>query len=1234
MTELFLKIVNMSFSACWLVLAVLAARFLLKKAPKWVAVALWGLVAVRLLCPFSLESALSLIPSAEVVSPQIMADPQPTIHTGIDPINLVVNEALAESFTPNPGDSANPLQIWIPILSVVWILGMAAMGEYTLFTWLQLRKKVSMAIRVTENVYLSEHIPSPFVLGIFRPRIYLPYGMTERDMRHVIAHERTHIRRRDHWWKPLGFALLSIHWFNPLLWLAYVLLCRDIELACDEKVIQELGMDARADYSQALLNCSISHRSIAACPVAFGEIGVKQRVKNVLTYRRPAFWVIAVSLVLCILVAVCFLTDPKDDFPLQIVNQEGYRILFQTDTDIVFSLYKPRLPDSIYSVEGHTFRGKQADIYHMGSSIYLKHIGYADEAGEFIRLTYGMDHQPEGNVILLPYSVITENGVTAYAQSSVFARNSAVTADKEQLDGVCKAASDVTSGDITVTIRRDAWDAAENELHFTVDGFQRLFFTRESVFTEVTPWHITQELMPGDVDFAQATFWNDETTHLLLDEGQIRSLLQIFSQLSPNTFAHGTHPTHSLSLMLNCGQRALLLKTDGTTVWFTFDSETAANMDGEWMTQDPELAGFLTRLYYQTSPDSFYGVSLKIEEVYPGGATVVFTGTGEKPAGRLLGGNDYWLQAEEDGIWQDVAKTPEPSFTTNNYDIDNIRRHKIDWLWLYGVLPSGHYRIGKTVTYQEGTKPLESATVWAEFTLTDPAYDAHAILSNLIPDNARAEAVFASGGGYTCFPQEAQELVGLLNSIKKEELVVSPAMNPTISMTVYANEQVTLHYNGVYVQFAFNGSANSTPWAVKNQKLNTFFEMLPSHSPENSTYEIYNVAPLEDLTDAYTIEEAMIDKVVVMVDRDVSANQEVWTEFVNTAAQGLPATVRILFYNAPREGSPGNKIFYDLEYDSEGYHLISYTNGIRNVFDYPYLRYFAGELGEDVGYVHSFECYVLTDNATDPWEKLNRSYGDHRTIYQNLIYVPKQMNLPWVETIELRLNGQVLRTLSGAQQTLDLHELLYNATYLGYTPKTYFLGPELALISEYSGTYTLQLDLDSDLLLYNGYFYDYGPGTNSNGGINNLPVLLGMLGLKDWPEEVKAAYPNYFSETGSVVAPPANDLFSDRGGKMIGVWYPDWSYLEILPAQADRLLEALKQEAPNPTDHPMPDTPDTVFTVHIGFDGGREFDLAYMGQTDFFLRDFQTNQVYQFSSEALRMAVDSAISETKAALYS
>lgn len=310
MEAFFLKIVNLSITASYLVLALVILRPWLRKLPRWLNAALWAMVALRLALPWSLESGLSLIPSTRPLPQDFVYAAQPQIQSGIAAVDSVVNPILSQSMAPNPVASANPSQILSFIFSWAWVIGMGLMGLYTLVSWGALKLRVRTAVVLRENIRQSERVVSPFVLGFFRPVIYLPFRVEEQDLEHVIAHERAHIRRRDHWWKPIGFALLAVHWFNPLMWLAYILFCRDIEAACDEKVVAKLDHSQRQAYSTALLNCAVHHRAIAACPLAFGEVGVKERVKSVMHYKKPAFWIVLAGILVCVVVAVCFLTDP------------------------------------------------------------------------------------------------------------------------------------------------------------------------------------------------------------------------------------------------------------------------------------------------------------------------------------------------------------------------------------------------------------------------------------------------------------------------------------------------------------------------------------------------------------------------------------------------------------------------------------------------------------------------------------------------------------------------------------------------------------------------------------------------------------------------------------------------------------------------------------------------------------------------------------------------------------
>lgn len=314
MAAVFLKLLNLSISASWLVLAVLVLRLVSKRSPKWMNVLLWGIVALRLVLPFSIESVLSLIPSAETLSPEVVRfDPAPTITSGVSVIDNAVNPSLSEHFSAVPTASVNPLYAWTEIAGWVWLIGLGAMLLYALVSYLRLRRRVSVSLCVRENIYLCDAISSPFILGVVKPRIYLPSTLDEVQQQNVLSHERAHLARHDHWWKPLGFALLAVYWFNPVLWLAYTLLCRDIELACDERVIRTMDESAVKTYSTVLLACSMPRKAVITCPLAFGEVGVKERVRNALHYKKPAFWVVAASVTVCVVVAVCFLTDPPTD---------------------------------------------------------------------------------------------------------------------------------------------------------------------------------------------------------------------------------------------------------------------------------------------------------------------------------------------------------------------------------------------------------------------------------------------------------------------------------------------------------------------------------------------------------------------------------------------------------------------------------------------------------------------------------------------------------------------------------------------------------------------------------------------------------------------------------------------------------------------------------------------------------------------------------------------------------
>lgn len=311
MEMLLVKIAGMGVTASYLAVAVLLLHLLLKKAPKSLLCGLWALVGIRLVCPITVESVFSLIPRQTAVPREVLYAPVPSADA-IQP-SLGLTQGTVPAMSGGTVAAGHPAISLGTVMAVLWLLGVAAMLSYGLVSSLRIRKKVSPALCLKENVYLCDYIDSPFIFGILRPRIYLPSGLDEQTGRYVLAHERAHLSRRDHWWKLLGFILLAVHWFNPVLWLSYRLLCRDIEMACDEKVIRKLGTGARKNYSRALLSCSVPGRILLASPLAFGEVGVKERVKNVLSYKKPTIYVIVLCILVSIIAAGCFMTDPKTE---------------------------------------------------------------------------------------------------------------------------------------------------------------------------------------------------------------------------------------------------------------------------------------------------------------------------------------------------------------------------------------------------------------------------------------------------------------------------------------------------------------------------------------------------------------------------------------------------------------------------------------------------------------------------------------------------------------------------------------------------------------------------------------------------------------------------------------------------------------------------------------------------------------------------------------------------------
>ncbi len=404
MANIFLKILDMSVNASWLILAVILLRLLLKNAPKWMNCALWGMVAVRLICPVSIVSEHSLVPNVEM------------FFRGIN--NDFVEDFLLGVSVPEQGRGMG-VSI-TEVITALWLLVLLGFVIYAVINYVRLRKKVCVSVPLEENVWLCDEIPSAFLLGIFRPRIYLPSGTEKTEYEHIVAHEMAHLKRLDHWWKPLGYVILILHWFNPLVWAAYILFCRDVELACDERVIRKMDQEGHVAYSEVLFASSVEEKHALSYPLAFGEIGVKARIDRVLSYRKPTFWLVLVAGIACLEMALFFMTDSAwegyEESPM------GYRykamdLMYSLDPDqhevnfVAGDSYDIRENGDLYTAKGseelweYVGRFQRLDEKSWGSQSFGS--GYQDgfKSALFDRYEYG---KTKWRVILSEEQAISE----------------------------------------------------------------------------------------------------------------------------------------------------------------------------------------------------------------------------------------------------------------------------------------------------------------------------------------------------------------------------------------------------------------------------------------------------------------------------------------------------------------------------------------------------------------------------------------------------------------------------------------------------------------------------------------------------------------------------------------------------------------------------------------------------------------------------------------------------------
>ena len=660
MSSLFLSVLNLAISASWLILAVILVRFLLKKTPKWIICLLWGIVAVRLVFPFSFESAFSLLPSSRTIPENIEIVQDPHIESGIGFIDNAVNPVMENSFSPDVTASVNPMQVVTFASSVIWVIGMVAMILYAIISFVMLKRKVRASITVADNVMACDEVKSPFILGVLRPVIYVPSGMDGETFDLVMAHEKAHLKRHDHWLKPLGFVLLSVYWFNPLSWIAYVLLCRDIESACDEKVIADRDREYVAAYSQALLNCSIQRKAIAVCPLAFGENGVKDRVRGILNYKKPAFWLILVSVVACLILAVCFLTNPPhkltipDDPAIFTAydNQDGYIGLQWEEKGLIYVPYMPLDPKLAGDCIGYF-------EYESGASAYVCAVKDLSET-EWIcdSLTSTVNGHSEGMI----YREINVKKVPT-GWSSDYDWNLPYT------DYVGDAST------VSAIAMRLPYPEGYKYDHIEIQSSEE-------------PYGLTVYLQ-GDASVDMNAFLeaSDKAFESIGNLGSI-TFTSLDSGEIATIFAHEELITENVA-----------------TGKSSNESENATSHN------------------YFPDTDNQIGVSMTATDITPTGCTLMFLQkdgivTGELETGQwyelqVKNGNGEWIDNSARDIeiaWEDIAYTIDKDGTTSM---------DVNWEHYYGLLLDGHYRIVKKVMDYRAPGDYDEYEIYAEFYIGD-----------------------------------------------------------------------------------------------------------------------------------------------------------------------------------------------------------------------------------------------------------------------------------------------------------------------------------------------------------------------------------------------------------------------------------------------------------------------------------------------------------------------------------
>ena len=1180
MTELFMKVLSMSLSSLWLFGAVVLLRLALKCSPKWIHVLLWALVAIRLVCPFSFESSLSLVPEAlssgavleewsddYVEEVEIIHDVRPEYQTAVDAGREPVSAGEGGYYVvTGPDGISEPETVktaQLPILAGFWLAGMVVMALYTVASYLSLRRKMATAVRLEGNIYQSEAAASPFVLGLIRPKIYLPFAMDEMDIPHVIAHERAHIRRKDHWWKPLGFLVLTIHWFNPAVWLGYILLCRDIELACDEKVIRDMNLQQQADYSQALLNCSVHRRSIAACPLAFGEVGVKQRVRSILNYKKPAFWIILVALVLCIIVAVCFLTDPPgayapfgmewyldrylytnselspDRFVYVTTDESGG---FNGSADPRMVPYDILLLNRIrLSRNGEAETTKAANVeqweplgifeeihlsmlnfdeYFKNDNVWLTTLYRPEKFRETCTRAWRLDVNPDGPGLF--YLLLELEDGRFYLMCG-YDENTSHAAQEEQstMYWVVRLSEEApfnTAIQWFDYLETNSHPSTEDDNRAKIPHFPGVTFRADpdAVYAETDDG--STEIITGmpvwNVYFCDLT--GDGIYELCATvsygSGIIDEHVVIYDYVTGTEYTLWERGVFDYTLRLEDGKLVCdrwFYPHNGLSASGELMLVSAGGGDGmrvEIVTDDtkeePTSVSFadfdfssvtdimLTNAHNGKStaisdPDSINQICNFLSGI--SGANVR-SSKGNHHQGTFV----LTLMADDLQVFQ-ITFGDDDIFFHGSYDEKYSRMYDLVDRDMESVI---HF----LYRYDESGYDWGYEETWV--TAETTPYD---ITQSIPEDGLKGDIEYLEPGdiiGYGFLKEERRDLAVLLNSLTEDAFETPVDYTPTMKINLrWEGGRMTLYSDGKQTVFG-----DDQTWAVRTGDLNKFLSRFTQERLEGGEQ-----LPLEELNPYYNSEQAMIDGCVIMKDGDAQSGENLFYDFSETVMVGKPAQIRIAYFSSDERFAIQ---VADVIYDGESFTWRAFEAGQLYERHYKYLYHFNGEPKEITATYDNFNAYVLTDEENVTWDELWNSLTssqagvaiDFTLVFMDYIFYINNPVIPECKSITLEFDGEVLLTVEDTEAL----EALFSRANETYEPKTWNPGPILRFTGKDGTEVIVELGLDTDWVRIDGIYYDFGPGYDEDGAYDALAYLFSLLGMEDWPQEVKDAYPDFF----------------------------------------------------------------------------------------------------------------------------